>query len=402
MAPTRPLSRPEFIALMAMLSGTVAFSIDSMLAAFPEIGAELSPDALNNAQLIITIFVLGMGLGTIAVGPLSDRFGRRAVMLWGAAIYSISAFVAWLMPTLEGVLIARFFMGIGGAGPRVVALAVTRDLFTGREMARIMSFIMVVFSIVPAIGPSIGAVLIAYAGWRSIFISFICFSLISSVWLFLRLPETLKDANRRPLAPRSMWAAAKQVMAHPSTRTATMVQMLSMSILFAVLSSTQQIFDITFDRARGFPLWFALISVLSATSGIINARLVGRLGMRPMIKGMFIAQIIISGLMIVAYLAGVRGNMLFAIYMFWTTAVFFQAGLTLGNLNALAMEPMGHIAGMAASLISGFATIGAVVFAIPIGLLFDGTPLPNAIGVFLLSIWALWLTLKIKRDSDTA
>lgn len=400
MSPTRALPRAEFIALMAMLSATIAFSIDSMLPALPEIGDELSAGSLNRAQLILTSFVLGLGLGTFIVGPLSDRYGRRPVMLGGAALYSLAAAAAWWAPTLETMLVARVVMGMGGAGPRIVAVAVMRDLYSGREMARILSFIMIVFSIVPAIAPALGAILIYYFDWRAIFLSFIIFSAISALWLYLRLPETLAPEARRPASARALWHAAKEVMAHPTTRTATFVTTLGFGMIFSVLSSTQPIFDVTFGRADSFPIWYAFIAIAAASSGFLNAKLVARHGMRPLIKGMLIVQIVISGGMIALYLAGLRGDLLFAYYIFWTISVFFQAGMTFGNLNALAMEPMGHIAGMAASIISGIATIGGAMIAAPIGLAFDGTPLPNAVGLFVCSALALWLTLKIKRESD--
>lgn len=399
-SPQHPLSQTEFVALVAMLMATVAFSIDAMLPALPEIAAELSPDAPNQAQLIITSFVFGMGLGTFVTGPLADRFGRRAVIVTGAWLYIGATAVAFFAPTLETMLAARVLMGLAAAAPRVAAVAMVRDLYAGRDMARIMSFIMLIFSLIPALAPSLGALIIALAGWRGIFAAFALFALMSSTWLMLRQPETLPADRRRPLQLSDLFAAAREVVSHPTVRLATLTQTLSMAMLFSVLSSTQQVFDITYGQGDTFHYWFGGIAVVAASASVVNARFVKRLGMRAIIKGMFLAQIILSLGMIGVVGLGLPTGVELFFYAFWTMSVFFQAGLTLGNLNALALEPMGHIAGMAASLVTAFATVGAVIIAIPIGLQFDGTPLPLALGTFVCAVLAFWLTSRIRRDTD--
>ena len=200
--PPRKLGQTEFLALMAMLFATIAFSTDAMLPALPTIENELTPDAPNRAQLIVTSFLLGMGVGTLITGPLSDSFGRKPTVLAFAALYIGGAFLAWVAPSLELLLAARVIQGLGAAGPRVVGLAIVRDLYSGREMARLVSFIFLVFSLFPAFAPLIGEGVIALAGWRAIFIAFMAFSLISVIWMALRLPETLAPEDRRPLRAR--------------------------------------------------------------------------------------------------------------------------------------------------------------------------------------------------------
>lgn len=393
-------STPEFIALMAMLMATVAFSIDAMLPALPEIGAELSPGNLNRAQLIVTSFVLGMGLGTFFTGPLSDRFGRKPVVVGGAAVYCSGALIAWQAQTLEMMLAGRVLQGIGAAGPRVVVMALVRDMYSGRQMAKIMSFAMIIFGLVPAFAPTIGKLIITVAGWRSVFLAFLAFSALSVLWLTLRQPETLAPENRRPLRLSAMWAALREMAAYPTVRLSTGAQTLCAGMLFATISSTQQIFDETYGQGANFHIWFGLIAAFSASASVINARLVVRLGMRAIIKTILTVQLGLSFLMALAVLLHFPNAVELWIYVFWTFSLFFQIGLTLGNLNALAMEPMGHIAGTAASLISALSTIGAVMIAAPIGLAFNGTPLPLAIGIFFCAAGALWMTTKIRRDSD--
>ncbi|MES2967639.1 MAG: MFS transporter, partial [Pseudomonadota bacterium] len=210
--PPARMGQAEFIALIAMLFATIAFSIDAMLPALPQIAAELSPDAPNAAQLILTSFVLGMGIGTLLAGPLSDTFGRKPVILAGAALYCAAAMTAYFAPTLETVLLARMVQGLGAAGPRVVSLALVRDLYKGREMAKVVSFAMMIFTLVPAIAPFIGQGIMAVTGWRGIFVAFVAFSVLSMLWFGLRQPETLTE--RRPLAAAPLLAAFREVLSH--------------------------------------------------------------------------------------------------------------------------------------------------------------------------------------------
>lgn len=393
--PARRLPLGEFVALMAMLTATVAFSIDSMLPALPEIGAELSPDDLNRAQLILTAFVLGMGFGTFFTGPMSDAFGRKPVILGGSALYALGALLAWSAPSLEWVLAARLLQGIGAAGPRVAAIAMVRDLHAGREMARIMSFIMIVFMIVPAIAPSLGALIIGAFGWRAIFLSFLVFALVTMIWLALRQPETLAADLRRPLRPRLLWSAMVEVVANPVTRLAILIQTIAFGMLFGLLSAIQPVFDIAYGEGDHFPLWFALIAVFSAGGSALNARLIQRMGIRQMVGGVFVIQSVLTGLMLVALFAGLPARAEFFLVLAWAIGIFVQGGLTIGNLNALAMEPMGHIAGMAASITAALATIGSVIIAAPIGLAFDGTARPVVAGLFVLALIAAALSRRI-------
>jgi DHA1 family bicyclomycin/chloramphenicol resistance-like MFS transporter len=394
----RRLSQPEFIAMIAMLFATIAFSIDAMLPALPEIGQELSPGELNRAQLILTSFVLGMGVGTFFTGPLSDAFGRKPVIMAGALLYCLSAAAAWAAQSLELLLAARFLQGLGAAGPRVVAIAIVRDLYEGRQMARLMSLVMLIFTLVPAIAPTLGAGIIALVGWRGIFGAFLGFSVVSTIWVGLRQSETLPAGARRPLRAPVLGAAVIEVFSTPMVRLSIAVQTLCMAMLFAVLSSTQQVYDITYGRGDSFPLWFAFTAFIAASASVINAALVVRLGMRYLVTLALGGQIVLSALMLLISLTGPWPHAIaFPAWFIWTTSVFFMVGLTMGNLNALAMEPMGHIAGMAASIISAMATVVSVILAAPVGLAFDGTPLPLATAVLIFGVIAFALIRRMAR-----
>ena len=382
----RRLSQPEFIALIAMLFATIAFSIDAMLPALPQIAAELTPADPNRAQLILTSFVLGMGLGTFVAGPISDALGRKPVIVMGAGLYMVGALLAWAAPTLETVLAARLLQGLGAAGPRVVSLAMVRDLYSGRHMARIMSFAMMIFTLVPALAPLAGQGIIALIGWRGIFLAFLVFAVVATSWLSLRQPETLAKAARRPLHPAVLLRAVAEVLTNRQVVMAMVVQTLIFACLFGTISSTQQIFDVHFGRGAEFPLWFALIALCSGSASLINAALVVRLGMRFLVSVTLAVEALLTAVYALTLIAGgLPEGLAFALFVIWAISVFMMAGLVLGNLNALAMEPMGHIAGMAASVTGSLATVASVMIAAPLGLAFDGTPRPLVIGVTALA-----------------
>jgi len=397
-----PLSQVEFVALIAMLFSTIAFSIDAMLPALPEIAAEVSPGSVNRAQLIVTSFVLGMGLGTLVTGPLSDAFGRKPVILWFAGLYILGAALAWQAESLEFLLAARVLQGIGAAGPRVVAIAIVRDLYEGRTMARIMSFVILVFTIVPALAPSVGALIIWLADWRTIFLALMVFSAAGTLWLALRQPETLPPERRRPFRARELAQGTREVLSNRLVATSIAAQALCLAMLFATLSSIQQVFDVTYGRGDSFHLWFAVIALLSGSASLLNAQIVERFGMRAIVSGMLAAQVVFSTLAITAFAFDlVRGDAAFALYFAWTVGIFFQAGMTLGNLNALAMAPMGHLAGLTASVMGSIATVLSVLIAVPIGLLFDGTPRPLIASTLVLALLSLALLFRLKRIERT-
>lgn len=400
---TQPrVSQTEFVALVAMLFATIAISIDAMLPALPEIAATLSPDAPNAAQLVVTSFVLGMGIGTLFTGPLSDAFGRKRVILVGSGFYALAALACYFAPSLEVLLAARLLQGLAAAAPRTVAIAMVRDLFSGREMAKIMSFVMMIFTIVPAIAPLMGQGIIALGGWHSIFLAYILFSGLTMLWLGLRQPETLPVDKRRPLHPGDLWRGTKELFTYRIIIISTLLQTLTLAALFATLSSLQGIFERQFDRAETFPLWFALIAVASMSGSLLNSRIVMTLGMRRVVTRTYAAVVVLTLVVLATIGTGLLdGNLSFAMQMLWCIGLFAMMGLTMGNLNALAMEPVGHIAGLAASVISALATVGSVILAIPVGLAFNGTSTPLLVGVAVLISLSLILSLKTLGEPRT-
>ena len=315
----------------------------------------------------------------------------------GAAIYIAAAFVAWSSSTLEVVLAARLMQGLGAAGPRVVAMAVVRDLYAGREMARMVSLAFIIFTVFPAFAPLIGAGIIALFDWRAIFLVFILFSLISTLWMGLRLPETLPRANRRPFRGPLLLAAVAEMARHPTVRLSIPAQTLSLGCLFTMILMVQPVYDVIFDRAESFPVYFGAVALVAGSASMLNAAIVVHVGMRRIVTWSLGIQIGLSGAMLGLTQVPLPEGLAFVLFVGWQACVFFMAGTTLGNLNAIAMEPMGHIAGMAASVMGALSTVGAALVSAPVGLLFDGTLRPLAGGVFVMALLGFLLMLRMGR-----
>jgi len=391
-AAARRLPLPEFTAMLALLFAMVAFSIDAMLPALPAIADELAPEAPNRAQLVLTSFVLGLGLGTLFVGPVADAIGRRPTIAAGVGLYVAGSLLAALAQTLEMLLLARLLQGLGASGPRIAGLALVRDLYAGREMARVTSFVMTIFILIPAVAPALGQAIAGFAGWRGIFAAFVAFALTGLGWLMLRQPETLPPAARRPLRLPAIGAAMAEVLRDRDVRLYTAVLTLGFGQMLALLASAQQLFAETYGKGESFPIWFAAMALISGVGTIANAQLVMRLGMRRLALTAYALQTAISAAMLAALWGGLLpGWAAFRAFFGWATSVFLMAGLTFGNLNALAMAKMGHIAGTTASVVSAISTAVSVVIAVPIGLAFDGTARPILIGTLACSglAWAL-------------
>lgn len=381
-----------------MLVATVAISIDGLLPALSIITEELTPLRPNNAQIILSSFVAGMAIGTLIVGPLSDSYGRKPIIYGGAFIYILTSVVCVVSQSLELILVARFLQGVGASAPRVVAQALVRDFYKGREMARISSFIMIVFALVPAVAPLLGSFVMFAFDWRAIFFMFIAFVAISTTWMGLRINETVSKENRVKFNLRNLVSAFREILSNPLILTAVITLVFAYSILFVGIFLIQPVFERVFGRPETFPYWFAAIALLAASSSYVNARLVRRLGMRMLTNIAFRTQVGLSTTILLVFGLGYfDGEFGFFCFLFWMFSIFFQAGLTMGNLTALAMEPVGHIAGTAASLISAIATIGSVFLAAVVGQFFDGTPIAMIVGITLFASFGAVSAHQLKR-----
>jgi DHA1 family bicyclomycin/chloramphenicol resistance-like MFS transporter len=389
----------EFIAMMALLHSVMAVSIDGMLPALGHIAAELSPDAPNRAQLIVGSFVLGLGCGMLVMGPLSDSYGRKRVIAFGVALYLLGALGATLAPTLEALVAARILQGFGISATRIVGTALIRDLYQGRRMAQVVSTVMTIFIFMPAAAPAMGQAVLWVADWRAIFSVFGAIAAAALAWLMLRQPETLPSERRRPFRPAPIWAATREVLGHREVRLHILTLSLGFGQMLSLIASVQPIFATGFDRGDEFPVWFAMMSLTVGVAAFVNARLVIRLGMRRLATAAYAAQTALSLVLVPVWAAGLVPEALaFPLFVLWGSTVLFMAGITFGNLNALALEPMGHVAGLASSVIGAGSTVLAVAVAVPVGLAFDGTPLPLMVGVLACSAGALGL-MRLSRGA---
>ena len=384
----------EFIILVSIMFGMIAFGTDTMLPAFPDIAKDLELLNVNKAQLIISSFILGTGLGQLISGPISDTFGRKPIITIGLMIFILACIAAYYAETLEMMLVARFIQGLGISAPRTVTMALIRDLYSGRKMAQVMSLAMAIFVLVPALAPSIGQLLFINFGWRSIYMAFIAFALIGLLWLNLRQPETLPFEQRKKLSSTEFLSAFKVVITNTAVVKYTVTLALGFGALFGYLNSAQQIFVDTLGAGMKFPMYFAIISILAAPASFMNAALVMKYGMKLLATIGFALQIIFAIITILIINQDfISMEWLLVVFISWSVMAFFLKGLYFGNLNALAMEPMGEIAGMASAIIGASATMLGILIAIPIGLAFNGTATPVLFGYITCSSLALILML---------
>jgi DHA1 family bicyclomycin/chloramphenicol resistance-like MFS transporter len=370
------ISFVEFVALTAALMALTALSIDIMLPALPQIGAALGVTSENDRQLVVILYMVGFAVGQIFVGPLSDHFGRKPVLLSGLAILIVGTLGALLSGSFMALLAARVVQGLGAASARVVAVAVVRDLYSGRQMARVMSFAMMVFIVIPVLAPSAGQVLIQIGDWHLTFFALLAMACATAAWSGLRLPETGRHALglERALGLREAFARA---IFEPLTLAYGVSSGFMFGCLLAYVASAQQVFVEVFDLGQAFPVAFGAIASAMAVASFLNARLVGRLGMRKVSHTALAAYLAVSLVLVATSALGVASLWVFAPLV---AASFFLFGLIVPNFNAIAMEPQGHNAGMASSVIGSLSTaIGALAGGL-VGRSFDGTVLPIAAG----------------------
>jgi DHA1 family bicyclomycin/chloramphenicol resistance-like MFS transporter len=374
----------EFVILMSMMMSLTALSIDAMLPALPQIGSDLNVQNANTRQLVISTIFLGLALGQLFFGPLSDKTGRKPAIYAGYALYIAGALLSIIAINFPIMLLGRLLQGVGVSAPRAVTLALVRDRFEGRAMARVMSFIMTTFILVPMIAPSLGQTILLYSGWRTIFGSFILLAIITLVWFALRLPETLTPENRAPFSLGRIISATREIL---KTRTAvgyTVSAGLVSGAFIGYLNSSQQIFQEQYALGELFPLFFAVIALSIGVASLMNTRLVIRFGMRFLVSW---SLMMIFGLSLVAFLIAllVAGQPPLWLFMTYLMLAFFCVGILFGNQNSLAMEPLGQMAGIGAAVVGSLSTLISMPLGTIIGQSYNGTILPLIVGLAVLT-----------------
>ena len=359
------------------MMGITALTIDIMLPALPDIEAHYDLTDMNDQQLVIVSYMVGFGFGQLIFGPFSDRFGRKPVFYFGMAVYMAATVAAVAAFDFDTHLAGRLFQGLAAGAARVIAVAVVRDRFAGRAMAQAMSFVMVIFILVPVVAPGIGAGILLIGAWQDIFWFLLGIGAILTVWTGLRLEETMPAGARRPLTVRSFSAALAAVLTNRQTLCYTATVSLTFGPLLAYIATSHQIFVGIYRIDAWFPVAFGGIALFSIASAFVNARLVPRLGMRRMSHSALLIQL---GLALAFAALALAGQPSLTLLLVFFGLSMFMVGLCFPNFNALAMEPHGAIAGTASS-ITGFVStsIGSAI-GWAIGAAFDGTVLPLTLG----------------------
>lgn len=395
-----PLSQLEFVVLLSLITALTALSIDAMLPALTEIGVALDVGNPNDTQLIVTVFFLGMVFGELPFGPLSDAIGRKAAILIGMVIFSVGAVIAAAASSMEVMLIGRLIQGFGASGPKIASRALIRDQYRGDAMARIMSIIYMVFILIPMLAPAMGQAVLAVAGWRMIFAFFVAFAVIGGVWLSVRQPETLPPERRIPIRLPTLARNAALIVRHPGVMGYTVAVGLIFGAFLLYLSTSEALFRDLYGIEDLFPLYFAILAFGFGLASFLNSKLVMRLGMYRLSVAALVAMIV-CGAVFFAVSWGYAGVPPFPVFMVAFSALFFSAGLLFGNLNALAMQVLGRVAGIGASVVSSLSSLIAFVVAFAIGRFYDGTALPLIAAFTLTGLAALGLS-RFARRAATA
>ncbi len=377
--------------MVSMLMASTAISIDIMLPAFGRMRDDFGlPADSTQVGATVTAFFLGLAAAQLVYGPLADRWGRKPTLYLGLAIYVFGALTAALAPSLGLLIAARFVWGVGAAGPRVISLSVVRDIFEGDRMARAMSFIMAVFVLVPVIAPSIGAAILEFASWRVLFVVVAGFGVVLALWS-LRLPETLDPANRMGAGPAALARAAKVVATSRVTIGYTVAMAFAFGAFVSYLSTSELIISEIYDRPSLFPIIFGGTAAVMGAAMLSNAWFVGRFGLVPLVRSAFRLFIGLSiGLAVLGLAtAGVPPFGLFVVALAVTLGAY---SVLSPNLNALAMQPMGPVAGMAAAVVGTLSLTGGAVFGFLLDQTYNGTVVPLAIGFVVYGTFGLLFT----------
>jgi MFS transporter, DHA1 family, multidrug resistance protein len=391
---TRPA---EFIALVASLTAMVAMSIDAMLPAIGVIATELGASHPNDRHLIILLFFAGLSLGTLVFGAVSDSIGRKPSIYIGMGFYLVGALLCFSAASFPMLIVGRIIQGFGAASPRVVSMAMVRDGAKGADMARIMSYVMSVFMLVPIIAPSVGQLVLLYGNWRMIFLGFIAMGGLVMLWLHFRQSETLAVEKRMAFNAAALWDSAKEVVSNPVSLGYTLANGFIFAGFNIFLATSQQVIGEQYAQGVRFPLWFACLAAGIAVAMILNGKYVKKIGLHRISNWATVAFLVNWLTVLIACLI-TQGHPPFALLMVFFFISFFCSGMTFGNYQAIALEPMGHIAGMAAAVSGAMASLMAITLGGAAARLYDGSVTPIAIAFVVYAALALLTTTLAERS----
>jgi len=381
---------PAFLIFLALMTSVVAMTIDAVLPALDTISDELGFAGANDRHLIIMLVFVGMGASQVVYGPLSDSIGRKRTAMLGWVVFAIGTVLAMYAVTPMMMFAGRLLQGLGAGGPRIVAMAMVRDLYEGRPMARVLSLVMTIFMLVPMFAPIIGQWTEALGGWRAIFGLYLAMALVSGGWYLLGVPETLDPAQRRPLSPGPIIAAFAEVLGTRSTMFYTFSATLVFGAFVVYLATAQQVLEEGYQLGPMFPWAFGALAFAFALASFANSRLVMHYGMRRLSLYSLVLMIAVSAVAALLTWTGGNGG-LPPLWLFMTlmSLIFFAVAVLFANFISLALEPLGHLAGTAASVVNTVTTLGAVPVGYAISQGYDGSVVPLFTGFTLLGLGAL-------------
>ncbi|WP_437824656.1 multidrug effflux MFS transporter [Tenacibaculum mesophilum] len=383
-------SKLEFIALMASLMSLVALSIDALLPALEQIGISIRvQQGSHDSQLLVTMIFLGLGFGQLISGPISDSLGRKPVIYGGFILFVIASFICVSATNIEMMVLGRVLQGIGLSAPRTISIAMVRDSFSGNYMAKIMSFIVVIFILVPVVAPAIGKLMLDAYGWKSIFYSQLIFGVLVMFWLWKRQPETLQEENRIKFAFRLFLDGSKEFIKYKQAVIFTLISGFITGAFMVYLSASQQIFQEQYLLVDEFPYIFAGLAISVGFATFLNGSFVMKFGMHKLVSFFLIMFSIVPIIYITLFYQ--KENPSIVVLLIFFALQFFSIGFLFGNLRALAMQPVGHIAGIGAAINGFVSTIMAVPIATFIGKYVETTTLPLFIGFFICGALSLLL-----------
>ncbi|MCB5162530.1 multidrug effflux MFS transporter [Marinomonas algarum] len=386
------LPEKELIALCALMMSLTALSMDAMLPAFSQIAEALSIVDYQQTQWFVSAMILGMVFGELFFGPLSDAIGRKKSILSGIGVYLIGSIIAVSASSIEAFLLGRMIQGFGVAGPKIATRALIRDLYKGAAMARIMSFVMMVFLLVPMLAPSLGQLVMKIADWRWIFTLLIVQAALAGSWLLIRQPETLAKENRIPLSRKRLTADVKMVLQHRDVVAFTVLLGCIFGALMMYISTAQSLFQDVYQTGDRFPLYFAVMAIGSSFINFFNAKIVQRVGMQRCVMAA-LSVLLAASFVLLSLTLAFDGVPPFSVFMGLGLIMFSCFGMIFGNVNAMAMEPLGKVAGLASSLISSFSSLLAIVLATIVGQFYYASVTPLASGFVLFSLLALLMLI---------
>lgn len=391
---TDPNNPPlDYVILVALTISTVALATDVMLPALGMVGEFFALSNINDTQYVVSVFFVGFALGQLVVGPLSDSVGRRPMVLWGYALFLVGCVLSIFASTWSVMLIGRFLQGLGAAAPRIVTVAMVRDDYKGRIMAKIMSVVMAVFIIVPALAPALGQVLIYIGGWRMAFTGLVLVALPTAIWFMLRMPETLPKDRRLPFSWPTITHGLGVIMTTRVTMGYTIAGGLIFGLFLGYLSTAQQIFQTSFNKGDWFAVYFGMAALSIGSASFLNSRMVMRMGMRRLSHRAVALFTLTSASFLALMWFGLGGVPPFWAFMLWLLVSFFFIGIMFGNVMALAMEPLGKFAGLGSAFIGAASTAISLPLGWVISDRYNGTVYPLVTGFALLGAAALVVML---------